>query len=1454
MEVGWAFKKKGEEWRSALQESGAEHSYSLAVEYSGQVTSLVDLADLEEGLTNRSIYDSRFSSTSFPTEEEVLGQHGSVFFDSTKGLWECRHCDWTHRLISPCRNVDFPYYQRCGQVTMEAPFGMGSLLGKLGMLLAPQGCRLPSRVKDRMHLLKEDVEDLSEYLAEMAEAEDLPLTAKRWMKEARELAYDIEDNMDMCVQPARASINTTRFICKIGRHVKIPKRLFSKRRLPKGLKWHKQIAYIAQVPAEHSGKIRSACKAIRVVIIRLPKRLKWYKHIMELISDFRMYIQEAIERHERYELHRCSTFRRRFLPADRTLLTAYGGIADMVIDDRVSEFIDSLDNDGDQQLKVVSVLGPGCLGKTALAQVLYNKFGGQFDCTAFVRVSKRPDVVRLLREMLMQVQGQQPTEYSEELDLAYSIREHLQDKRYLIIIDDIWTASAWDIISDAFPKGNHGSRVITTTQMEEVALTCCCYHSEHIFEMRPLDHDHSRKLFFSILFGSESDCPKELKEVTNKIFELCGGLPLATISIASLLSSQPVIKMDLLTHLCDSLSSCLWISPSEGTRQALNLSYNNLPHYLKICLLCLNMYPEGHTIWKDDLVKQWVAEGFIHTTEGQDMEKVAASYFNELINRRFIQTLCSKYNNEVLSCTVHDVVHDLIADKCSEENFNMVIDSSRRNVALPQKVRRLSLLFGDAKYVKTPANMRRSQVRSLTIFGLFESMPSISEFKLLRVLNLQLSSYGDRNAINLTGISDLFQLRYLKIACDICIQLPNHMLGLQCLETLVLDSEVIAVPWDIIHLPSLLHLSLLVMTNLLDWIGSMRLIGKLNNLRDLHLTYSVPSSDHLKRSMEALGSQLSGHANLKTLALVNGPCHKNAFVCDALKVTVSWEGLVPPPVLEVFEWSLHSCVLSRIPKWIGELGKLRILKIAVRDLPRDGIDAVRGLPALTALSLYLQTATVERIVFDKVGFSVLNYFNLRCSVPCLKFEANAMPNLRKLKLGFNAPRARMDQHGAGTAISIDHLPSLKEICAKIGGACADTESALATAISNHPSNPMINVQLVDYTFEGDELTHEQDEVLVEGQDGYLKKLLISCARAVEAKDMSAVDMMVPELRKMVSVSGDPHQRLGAYIVEGLVARLASSGHSIYKALKCKEPRSSDLMSYMHFLYEACPYFKFGYMSANGAIAEAVKGEDMIHIIDFGISQGAQWISLLQALATRPGGPPTVRITGIDDSLSAYARGGGLDLVGRRLSHIAGLCKVPFEFHSVAVAGDEVEEGHLMVIPGEALAVNFTLELHHIPDEAVSTANHRDRILRLVKSLSPKVVTLVEQELNTNTVPFKQRFAETLHYYTAIFESIDLTLPRDDERINMEQHCLAREIVNIVACEGAERVERHEVFGKWKGRLTMVGFRPRPLSSLVNASIRTLLQSYSANYQLAEKDGVLYLGWKNKPLVVSSAWH
>ncbi|XP_077221938.1 scarecrow-like protein 21 [Tasmannia lanceolata] len=391
----------------------------------------------------------------------------------------------------------------------------------------------------------------------------------------------------------------------------------------------------------------------------------------------------------------------------------------------------------------------------------------------------------------------------------------------------------------------------------------------------------------------------------------------------------------------------------------------------------------------------------------------------------------------------------------------------------------------------------------------------------------------------------------------------------------------------------------------------------------------------------------------------------------------------------------------------------------------------------------------------------------------------------------------------------------------------------------------------------------QDNVLLEPEKwknvmeiprGDLKQVLITCARAVADNDLLTAEWSIAELRKMVSVNGEPFQRLGAYLLEGLIARLASSGSSIYKALRCKEPASSDLLSYMHILYEVCPYFKFGYMSANGAIAEAVKDEDRVHIIDFQIAQGSQWVTLIQALAARPGGPPHIRITGIDDSINAYARGGGLELVGRRLSGLAKSCNVPFEFHAAAMCGTQVEVDHLRVLPGEALAVNFAFQLHHMPDESVSTTNHRDRILRMVKGLSPKVVTLVEQESNTNTTPFFIRFMETLNYYTAIFESIDVTLPRDSkERISVEQHCLARDIVNIIACEGAERVERHELLGKWRSRFMMAGFSPYPLSSLVNATIKTLLENYCKNYRLEERDGTLYLGWMNRDLVVSCAW-
>ncbi|TMW86858.1 hypothetical protein EJD97_020804 [Solanum chilense] len=370
----------------------------------------------------------------------------------------------------------------------------------------------------------------------------------------------------------------------------------------------------------------------------------------------------------------------------------------------------------------------------------------------------------------------------------------------------------------------------------------------------------------------------------------------------------------------------------------------------------------------------------------------------------------------------------------------------------------------------------------------------------------------------------------------------------------------------------------------------------------------------------------------------------------------------------------------------------------------------------------------------------------------------------------------------------------------------------------------------------------------------LKELLDACAEAVSDADISTAEALMSALEQRVSVSGEPMERLGAYVLEGIRARLLSSGSIIYKKLKCKEPTGSELLSYMQVIFNMCPYYKFAYMSANVIIREAMMNENRIHIIDFQIAQGSQWMFLLHDLAHRPGGPPFVRITGVDDDESVYARGGGLQLVGERLAEVAKSCGVPFEFHGAALSGCEVQLENLRVKHGEALAVNFPYMLHHMPDESVSTVNHRDRLLRLVKSLSPKIVTLVEQESNTNTAPFLPRFRETLDYYTAMFESIDAARPRDDkERISAEEHCVARDVVNIIACEGADRVERHELFGKWRLRLMMAGFTQYQLSPAVGETIKHMLKEYSPNYRYAESDGALYLGWKNRALATSSAW-
>ena len=323
---------------------------------------------------------------------------------------------------------------------------MRPLLKKLDMMLGTDGCKLTKRVNDRSQLLKDDLEEIGAYLEDLLEVEDPSPVAKCWMKEAHELSYDILDCIDNFVPPESLGYKYEHKIT----HVKIPKRL----------KWQKQIEYAAPDVSRHF-----ISKTICVDVIRAPRKLKWYQQMVEKVSEFRIYAREAIWRHERYQVHCCSTpAARRFsaigpimpmppLPCEKTC-------SGLVIDGRMSKFINSLANDADQQLKVVSIHGSGCLGKTMLAKVLYNKIGRKFHCQAFVRVSKKPDMKRLFRDMLSQFQRKQPQgsqNASDELRVsAENIRNYLHGKRYLfstsksyvlLVLHSLYLFSTWSRIA-----------------------------------------------------------------------------------------------------------------------------------------------------------------------------------------------------------------------------------------------------------------------------------------------------------------------------------------------------------------------------------------------------------------------------------------------------------------------------------------------------------------------------------------------------------------------------------------------------------------------------------------------------------------------------------------------------------------------------------------------------------------------------------------------------------------------------------------------------------------------------------------------------------------------------------------------------------------------------------------------------------------------------------------------
>ncbi|KAJ7969899.1 Scarecrow-like protein [Quillaja saponaria] len=369
-----------------------------------------------------------------------------------------------------------------------------------------------------------------------------------------------------------------------------------------------------------------------------------------------------------------------------------------------------------------------------------------------------------------------------------------------------------------------------------------------------------------------------------------------------------------------------------------------------------------------------------------------------------------------------------------------------------------------------------------------------------------------------------------------------------------------------------------------------------------------------------------------------------------------------------------------------------------------------------------------------------------------------------------------------------------------------------------------------------------------------KQSLMEAASAISEGKLEAASEILTRLALVSSPTGNSDQRLTDYMASALKSRV----NQIENPPPVAELFTKEHADSTQLLYDVSPCFKLGFMAANLGILEATlvdKSENgnKLHVVDFDIGQGNQYVNLLHALSAPPiGKPPPVKITAVVDNDHEERLKTVCDMLGR-LAEKLGLS---FEFNVMVLKIGELSRESLGCEPDETLAVNFAFKLHRMPDESVSTENPRDELLRRVKGLNPHVVTLVEQEMNTNTAPFTARVAETCAHYGALFDSIESTMPRDNsERVKVEEG-LSRKLGNSVACEGRERVERCEVFGKWRARMGMAGFELKPLSQTVSESMNARLSNgnrVNPGFTVKEENGGIFFGWMGRNLTVASAW-
>ncbi|KAM3686476.1 hypothetical protein ACJW31_10G005400 [Castanea mollissima] len=502
-----------------------------------------------------------------------------------------------------------------------------------------------------------------------------------------------------------------------------------------------------------------------------------------------------------------------------------------------------LDSNIEGNVPVLPIVGIGGLGKTTLAQYVFNddEINSHFHKKLWVCISDDFDVERIVEKILENATGVKQ-EKLEMSTLINVLHKELDGVRYLLVLDDVWNdkAEKWDKLKGSLLCGARGSRILVTTREKKVANITKTMEPHFL---RGLNEEESWSLFKQKAFekGQEPGNLK-IKEFGMEIVRKCKGIPLAIKLIGRQLCSKN--SEEWFSFMNKDFSKL--DQNEDDILPTLKLSYDHLPSHLKQCFAYCSLFPKDYQIEKEILIKLWMAQGFIRPSDqNQCLEDVGCEYFEELHWRSFFEEAERNWWSTVTKFKIHDLMHDLAISVVGLESITFGINEEK----MDKKTHHVSFGFDLVSSKQIPTSLFKSSRMRTFLLPCQEFYSNhmvwnkstcdafVSRFKFLRLLDLNNTSIR----IVPHSIGKLKHLRYLDLSNNREIKiLPNSITRLQNLETLNLCycRGLIELPKNISKLVNLRHLNVLGCNSLTHM---PRGFGQLTNLHSL--THYVLSKD-----------------------------------------------------------------------------------------------------------------------------------------------------------------------------------------------------------------------------------------------------------------------------------------------------------------------------------------------------------------------------------------------------------------------------------------------------------------------------------------------------------------------------------------------------------------------------------------------------------------------------------